>query len=1005
MTENKPTVSAPQEIIDLVDRFTGQRAAYRSGHYNETQLRRDFLDPLFEALGWDLTNRKNYSEKYREVIHERSVEVEGQAKAADYAFQSGGNIHFFLEAKKPAVAIETNPEPAFQIRRYAWSAKIPISLLSDFEQLAVYDCREKPVVSDPAHYKRVLLYEFDEYVSKWDEIYRLFSYQAVHQGSLEQFAVSLKGKKGTADVDDAFLVEMERWREELARNIALRNPALTTRELNSAVQLTIDRIIFLRICEERGIEAENALRDATDGKDVYGDLLVLFNQADKKYNSGLFHFNVEKSQSSYPDTLTPSLKIDDKVLKDILANLYYPRSPYAFKYIPADILGQVYERFLGKVIRLTAGHQAKVEEKPEVRKAGGVYYTPTYIVEYIVKNTMGELLKDNDPEAIKSAPLRVLDPACGSGSFLLGAYQYLLDWYLNWYVTHDPAKWVRGKNPAIYETRDSWQLTMEKKKEILTSHIFGVDIDAQAVEVTKLSLLLKVVENPGQLSLMSERILPDLGKNIQCGNSLIGPDYYDGQQLGMFDSEEQYRVNAFDWQKAFPQVFRDGGFDAVIGNPPYVRQESLGEQKKYFQTHYQAFHGIADLYVYFIERGVKLLRTNGLFCYIVANKWMRSNYGLPLRNWLKSEKILQIIDFGDLAVFEQATTYPCIIRIRSEGKAAKEFRAIIMHSLDFADLQEFVEANSFFVDTENLQPMGWSLVNTNTSKFLLKLSAVGQKLGEYANGKLFRGIITGLNEAFVINSDTRASLILEDNKNEQLIKPFLLGRDIKRYQSPTSERYIIMMPKGWTRHTSKNARNAWGWLQQQYPSIARHLAPFANKADKRFDKGEYWWELRACDYYGEFTKPKLILPDISLRGNFYFDDSGKFYSANTTYFIPTDDKYLLGLLNSRLITYYYGNISATYQGGYFRFFIQYLEQLPIRTIDFSNPADVKRHERMVSLVECMLTLHKQSAAARLPDEKERLERQIQATDRQIDMLVYELYGMTGEEIKIVEGRD
>src|SRR3972149_2964715 len=452
MTENNPPASAPQAVIALVARFPGQRAAYRSGHYNETQLRRDFLDPLFEALGWDRTNRKNYSEKYREVIHERSVEVEGQAKAADYAFQSGGNIHFFLEAKKPAVNIEPSTDPAFSIRRYAWSGKIPISLLSDFEQLAVYDCRLKPVHGEAASKERVRIYNYEEYVSKWDELYRLFSHQAVHQGSLDQFAVGLKGKRGTADVDDAFLVEMERWREELARNTALPNSALPPRQLNSAVQLTIDRIIFLRICEERGIEAENALRDATDGKDVYGDLLVLFNQADKKYNSGLFHFNVEKSQSSYPDTLTPFLKIDDKVLKDILANLYYPRSPYAFKYIPADILGQVYERFLGKVIRLTAGHQAKVEEKPEVRKAGGVYYTPTYIVDYIVKNTVGKLVENKTPKEIAS--LKVVDPACGSGTFLLGAYQFLLDWHLNWYTAaeNDPEKWAGGKSPAIVQS-------------------------------------------------------------------------------------------------------------------------------------------------------------------------------------------------------------------------------------------------------------------------------------------------------------------------------------------------------------------------------------------------------------------------------------------------------------------------------------------------------------------------------------------------------------------------
>ena len=475
------TIPTSQSIIQLVQHFDTQLVDYKAGKYNETQLRRDFLDPFFATLGWDMTNQEGASERYREVIHEASVEVEGKAKAADYAFRIGNTVAFFVEAKKPAVNIGTSADAAFQIRRYAWSAKLPISIVTDFEQLAVYDCRNKPNHSDAVHVGMLKLYHYKDFITKWDEIYNLFSKQAVKQGALDRYVVDLKGKRGTADVDDDFLVEMERWREMLARNIAIRNTGLSRRQINAAVQLTIDRIIFLRICEERGIEAEDALRNATDGIEVYEDLMVLFKQADKKYNSGLFHFEEEKSQSSYPDTLTPHIKIDDKVLKDILANLYYPKCPYAFNYISADILGQVYERFLGKVIRLTSAGHAKVEEKPEVRKAGGVYYTPTYIVEYIVKNTVGELLKEKTPADMEKAPLRVLDPSCGSGSFLLGAYQYLLDWYLDWYENNDPQKWSKGKNPSVMETREGWRLTMEKKKEILTSHIFGVDIDDQII--------------------------------------------------------------------------------------------------------------------------------------------------------------------------------------------------------------------------------------------------------------------------------------------------------------------------------------------------------------------------------------------------------------------------------------------------------------------------------------------------------------------------------------------
>ena len=279
--------------------------------------------------------------------------------------------------------------------------------------------------------------------------------------------------------------------------------------------------------------------------------------------------------------MTLGLKIDDKVLQDILKNLYYPDSPYVFREIPSDILGQVYERFLGKVIRLTAGHQAKVEEKPEVRKAGGVFYTPTFIVENIVQNTVGKLLEGKTPKEV--ARLKFLDPACGSGTFPLGAFQYLLDWHLKWYADaeHDPEKWMTGKNPAIYQSKDGYRLTTAKKKEILLNNIFGVDIDPQAVEVTKLSLLLKVLEGESsetigsQLALFQERVLPDLSRNIKCGNSLIGYDYFEGRLL--VEQAERERVNAFDWKAEFPQVFAQGGFDAVFGNPPYIRIQVLQE--------------------------------------------------------------------------------------------------------------------------------------------------------------------------------------------------------------------------------------------------------------------------------------------------------------------------------------------------------------------------------------------------------------------------------------------
>jgi hypothetical protein len=699
-----------------------------------------------------------------------------------------------------------------------------------------------------------------------------------------------------------------------------------------------------------------------------------------------------------------------------------------------------------------------VENKPEVKKAGGVFYTPSYIVQYIVKNTVGKLLEGKTPCQI--AGLCILDPACGSGSFLIDAYQYLLDWHRDWYVQHlrplieegekmssprlqrllppddsdsgrggslvERIAGKRGKKgrragtdssslglrapslPIYMAGNGEWKLTTGEKKRILLSSIYGVDIDAQAVEVTKLSLHLKVLEEESdttisaQLTLFSERALPDLSRNIKCGNSLIGPDYYEGheQEKTGLDLEERLSVNAFDWQREFPGVFQRGGFDAVIGNPPYVRQEGLGRFKEYFAGHYRVYHGVADLYAYFIERGVSLLRPAGLFSYIVANKWMRANYGQPLRAWLKGQHIEEIIDFGDLPVFARATTYPCILRISREAPA-ESFSACQVKSLDFSSLSDYVDENRYEIRQTDLDDSGWSLADEKTQALLDKLKGAGVPLGEYVQGKIYYGIKTGLNEAFVIDGATRERLIAEDPKSAELIKPFLAGRDIKRYEQPRSDKYLILMPRGWTREKSGSAKDALGWLKRSYPAIANHLLPFAQAAEKRFDKGEHWWELRACDYYHEFEKPKFFWPEIAGSARFTFDDSG-YYANNKTYLIPVADLYLLGLLNSALLRLFIHSVSTDLQGDSFNFSAIFVDRTPILRIDASRPEDVARHDRLVSLVEQMLQMHRLLAAARTGHERTALERQIEATDGQIDRLVYELYGLTEEEIGIVE---
>jgi len=547
---------APPEIMELVDKFERNIEAYKNPSYKEEQLKQEFINPFFKALGWDVDNISGTAPQYRDVIFEDSIKVGGGTKAPDYCFTLTGRKMFFIEAKKPSVNIDKDKKPAYQLRRYAWSAKLPLSILTDFEELAVYETRTRPKKNDRTSAGRIKYLSYKDYVDQWDYLYNTFSKDALLKGSFDKYAESTKKKRGTTEVDDEFLSEIETWRELFAKNIALRNPDLTVEELNYSVQQTIDRIIFLRMCEDRGIEKYGKLQSLLDNDNIYQAFTQVCLDADAKYNSGLFHFHEEKNRPTEPDQLTLTLTIDDRILKTVIKSLYYPDSPYEFSVLQPEILGNVYEQFLGKVIRLTPSHQAKVEEKPEVKKAGGIYYTPKYIVDYIVKNTVGKLCKGKTPN--KVSELHIIDIACGSGSFLLGAYKYLLDWHRDYYSQQKDQNRLKDK---IYQGKNGeLHLTIQEKKRILLNNIYGVDIDSQAVWVTKLSLLLQVLEGENkdaleaQQKLFKERALPDLGDNIKCGNSLIGPEIYSEIEV---EADEIRRINPFDWGSEFPEIIKN----------------------------------------------------------------------------------------------------------------------------------------------------------------------------------------------------------------------------------------------------------------------------------------------------------------------------------------------------------------------------------------------------------------------------------------------------------------
>ncbi|MBE0428397.1 MAG: N-6 DNA methylase [Thermoleophilia bacterium] len=1012
-TENISIDAARRRIEELVERFSANLDSYKSHGYNETQARNEFINPFFEALGWDMYNRSGYAEAYKDVIHEDAIKIGGLTKAPDYCFRIGGQRKFFVEAKKPFINLRSDPAPYFQLRRYAFSSKLPLSILTDFEELAILDCRSKPSQNDKASAGRVAFYNFEEYPDKMEEIFATFSKEAVLKGSFDRYVSSSKAKRGTGEVDKEFLKEIEGWRDLLARNIALRNPGLSQRDLNYVVQATIDRLIFLRICEDRGIEEYGVLQGLQNGSNVYLRLCQLFQNADDRYNSGLFHFRKEKGRPSH-DELSLSLAIDDKPLKEILRALYYPESPYEFSVLPVDILGQVYEQFLGKLIRLTAGHRAVVEDKPEVKKAGGVYYTPTYIVDYIVKNTVGKLLEGKTPK--QTEKLRILDPACGSGSFLIGAYEYLMDWHRDWYTDNKPEKWAAGKNPRLFQGKAGWQLTTPEKKRILLNNIYGVDIDPQAVEVTKLSLLLKVLEEENaetigkNLSLFHERALPDLRSNIKCGNSLIGSDFYEGQQLGLLNEEERYRINAFNWEDEFPEIIKAGGFDAVIGNPPYVRIQNLKEwapiEVEIYKGKYMAARkGNYDIYLVFVERGLGLLNKAGRLGFILPSKFLTTDYGQNLRKLLSEMNVIDaLVDFGHGQVFQNATTYTCLLFL--DMSRPNNIRYELAEPNHLMEKQEVI-----ILSAKLLGEAVWTFVDDKTKALLEKLDTGSKRLLDLP-AAMSRGTSTGADHIFCLN-ETDGTYFSRDG-NEVKIEPEILRQplyatDFTRYnfRPRNSEHLIFPYTVGSSGYSLFDEIE----LKEHWPMAYRYLLANKDKLEQR-KQFRSWFGYSAPRNLNVHECADLLVPLLADRGLAAPITNNLKYcvmaSAGFSIRLLNEDKslnekYLLGLINSKLLFWKLKSISNKFRGGWITCTKQYFGELPIREINFSDPADKSRHDQMVALVNRMLDLNKQLQSAKTGHAKTTLQRQIDATDRQIDRLVYELYDLTDDEIKIVEG--
>ncbi len=922
-------MTAPDSIGRLVDKFERDKSRFQQPEYNEAQLREEFVNPFFRALGWDLGEQ---------VLHEAGLRSGGTIKHPDYTFLAGARRAFYVETKKPAIDIGSAIEPAEQLRSYGWSGDTALGILTNFAEFAIYDCRIEPRQGDSPEEARVIYLTHSQYLDQWERLRATLSPDAVRQGAHRDLLEATA--KGVLRVDEAFLRDMENWRVDLAEHLHKQarfiDRQLNQRELNHLVQRTIDRIVFLRIAEDRNLESYGRLeRAASVRRGVYNEIKRLYLAADRRYNSGLFHFDPADKSRPDADTLSMEIYIVDNVLRRIIGDLYPPRSRYQFSVISADILGQVYERFLGKVIQVHSDGErtsVTVEEKPEVRKAGGVYYTPGYIVDYIVENTVGALLRDRSPE--QAAQLRVLDPACGSGSFLTGAYDYLLDWHLAQYRAA-PERW---KN-RIRHSADGIILRIEEKRRILLENIYGVDLDQNAVEVSKLSLLLKMLENEHDTLDIEEPLLPDLSGNIKWGNSLIGSDFFSPAELAATDDEELYRVKPFDWAGAagFASIMAAGGFNAVIGNPPYGAKLNK-EERAYLRKKFKI--GTTDTAALMMMQAKNLCSATGISTFIVPKPFLYAS------NWRKTraallENLMFIVDVGK--VWKEVKLEQTIYQISNSEKPPfyRNFVRADQRFVEWSDVskQDCVRFN-FYINR----------ISNDEISLAKRLAANNEGLGKLVDntrGGMFQRLI---------DEDGHAG------------KYVLGGKQVNRYCIEGHRGRIIDAG-----HLSDKAYVGKGSILIQ--NIVAHI-------------------MNPVDHI------KIIgtIPEEEVITNYVILDTINQLKNNSN----MSSHYLLGLLLSKLINWYvyrfiFGKAIRT-----MHFDKPVTDRIPIRAIDYDNPADVATHDEIVALVDTMLSLHKQ-----LPElagiKREVIEAQIEATDREIDGLVYRLYGLSDDEIKIIEG--
>lgn len=1022
------------KIQNLVNRFSKYEEQFTSKEYKEASLRMDFLDNFFEAFGWKVGSINGINPLDQEVIIEESLETEKTTKYIDYTFKINRNVQFIVEAKKPSENLRSRSH-IFQAKSYGFTMEVPFVILTNFKDLLFYDISTEPFYNQPdTDIVNEYSMHYSEYLDNFDLLWNMFSREAVVNGSLSKlyakrrklnydpniiFKLNYDVKKGSSLLDEAFLRDLRKWRKLLAQDI-YENNSFQIEAINEVVQRILDRLIFIRIIEDREIERSEYLKEILDnynaGKiaSIKSELDILSKELNKKFNGLIFH-NHDLSNEAI---------ISDEVLIKLINQLYYPNSPYNFKIIKPEILGRIFELYLGEKLVLN-GSVIELELKEAEKKSGGVYYTPSNIVKKIVEKSLGGKLKNRSIGEVED--FSIADISCGSGSFLIGAYKYMIEFYEGYYASLSEAERVQAINQGlVFEENNRLKLTMEFKKDILTNNLFGVDIDAQAIEVAKLSLYITMLED-GYRENTIRPILPDLNDNIKHGNSIVA---YDIMHESNFEVDIN-KVNPFDWHSAFEEVFENGGFDCIIGNPPYIRIQTFEEihgnnvvnyiRNKYASAKEYNF----DIYVVFIEQALNLLNNKGILGYIVMNRFFITQYGENLRRVITRENTLkEIVDFGFNQIFDGVTTYTCLLILDKNSNENVKLQVV-----DDLSMWEVGDKDlSFFEKASKFTSSPWYLQHDNANKIYERFKINCDQVKEVAE-RVFVGLQTDCDDVFILDQVHEESRYIycksaytnEVHKFEKNhLKPFLKGSlDVKKYTFSNNKKWVIFP---YENEGSKSNLISADRYKIEYPLTWEYLELCRERLSKRKEKGiplnsipgyTEWYKYIYKKNHTRFEQPKILYPAILKGATFNYDSQGIHYFVGSgaggggggAILLPKDSRYsyhsLLGVLNSDVVSFQISQRGTKQSGGYFGVSKGIIDQLYIPKIN-SEEKKIKlgQIEKYVKQIKKTFVLLNPKGITE--SNRNQYKQQINVLDRKINKLVFDLYELEELEVEYIK---